>query len=419
MKRLTSILILLLGFLSALTAQTTDWSAAIGTNRDKVVLIEYYEQLNSVEAIVDKGRVKRYLTGILVTRDGLIMTSSSIFKPRLEFSSPQSFYNSYRLPSDIRVKMSDGRYIPARFIGKDDDKKLAFIRLKTGTKTEPVQFSPQHALHLGSPVLIIQHLPQRFHSELMVSRRMVNAVIKQPQTRFLCENNIRALSHFGLVLDEKQNPVGIIRTSAAAKSGGFGFDDTDSYEPMEIVPFAQFKNLIDNPPLFKKKKTRRKKWLGIYMQPFTRKMARYFGRDSLTGVLVNTIIDTSPASKAGLRVGDILTALNGQPLKAEKDTDLESFRRKIRGYENERVVFTVFRSRRFLEIPVTLGEAPISSYLADELSNPLLGFSVKELTQDIIIVKQLDYDTEGVWVSRVEQVVSGHNGVRFGKEICK
>ncbi len=56
-----------------------------------------------------------------------------------------------------------------------------------------------------------------------------------------------------------------------------------------------------------------------------------------------------------------------------------------------------------MDIPVELGEAPISSFLADELSNTLLGFSVKELTQDIIIVKQLDYDTEGVWVSRVER----------------
>ena len=403
MKRLTWIVLSTLLPLLTLQAGNIDWSDAIKDNRDKVVVIEYYEQLNSVETIVDKGRVKRYLTGIIVDDSGLILTSSSIFKPNLEFSTPQSFYNSYQLPSDIRVKMADGRYIPAQFVGKDDDKRLAFIRLKTKEKIEPVEFSAKHNLQLGSPVLIIQHLPNRYDSELMVSKRMINAVLKQPFPRFLCENNISSLSDFGLVLNAKQEPVAIIRSSGYNSVPSFGFDDGNGYEPMEIIPYEQFKELIKNPPVFKKKETKRKKWLGIYMQPFTRKMAAYFGQDSLSGILINTIFDKSPAQKAGLQIGDVLTRLDGRPLKAEEDKDLEEFRRIVREHESDKIVFTVFRNGRFLDISVTLGEAPISSYLADELSNALLGFSAKELTQDIIIAKQLEYDTEGVWVSKVER----------------
>ena len=50
-----------------------------------------------------------------------------------------------------------------------------------------------------------------------------------------------------------------------------------------------------------------------------------------------------------------------------------------------------------------LGATPISQYLAGEVSNGKLGLSVKELTQDIILAKQLDWETEGVWVSKVER----------------
>ena len=41
--------------------------------------------------------------------------------------------------------------------------------------------------------------------------------------------------------------------------------------------------------------------------------------------------------------------------------------------------------------------------MADEYSDELLGLGVKELTQDYIINNDLDFDTEGVWVSRVEE----------------
>lgn len=403
MKRTTWIVLNTLLLLLTVQAGNIDWSDAIRENRNKVVVIEYYEQLNSVETIIDKGRVKKYMTGIIVDDNGLILTSSSIFKPNLEFSSPQSFYNSYQLPSDIRVKMANGQYIPAQFIGKDDDKRLAFIRLKTKQKIEPVKFSDRHNLQLGSPVLIIQHLPNRYDSELMVSKRMVNAALKQPFLRFLCENNLSSLSGFGLVLNAKKEAVGIIRSSGYNSVPNFGFDNSDSYEPMEIIPYEQFRALIKNPPVFKKKETKRKKWLGIYMQPFTHKMAAYFGQDSLSGILINTIFEKSPAQKAGLQIGDVLTALDGRPLRAEEDTDLEEFRRIVREHKSDKIVFTVFRNNRFLDITVTLGEAPISAYLADELSNSLLGFSAKELTQDIIIAKQLEYDTEGVWVSKVER----------------
>ena len=72
------------------------------------------------------------------------------------------------------------------------------------------------------------------------------------------------------------------------------------------------------------------------------------------------------------------------------------------------------------KVKVQLGDTPISQYLADEVSNSLLGMSVKELTQDIILAKQLDWETEGVWVSRVERAGwADVSGLQIGDLILK
>ena len=62
----------------------------------------------------------------------------------------------------------------------------------------------------------------------------------------------------------------------------------------------------------------------------------------------------------------------------------------------------ILRNKKPIEITVTLESAPKSRFLAEEYSDPVLGLGVKEITQDYVINNDLDFDTEGVWVSRIE-----------------
>jgi S1-C subfamily serine protease len=55
-----------------------------------------------------------------------------------------------------------------------------------------------------------------------------------------------------------------------------------------------------------------------------------------------------------------------------------------------------------VELSIYLESAPKSRFLAEEYSDEFLGLGVKELTQDYIINNDLEFDTEGVWVSRIE-----------------
>lgn len=380
-----------------------DWNKNVKKVQDKIVIIEYFEQIISLEAIVEKERAKKQITGIVVDDSGLIMTSSSIFKANLEFSSVISMFDQAEKPTDIRVKFHDGKTLSAEFVGKDDDQELAFVRLNKSDNIKPIEFKEKSGLNLGSGILIIQHLPQEYDYEFVVYPRRINAIIAKPQKKYLCENNIKALSHFGLVLNEDGDAVGVINSEQPMPDMSFDLPEYIFNQPIEIVLYETFSDLISNPPVFKEKDTTRKKWLGIYMQPFDRKMAAHFNNKNLKGVLVSTVITDSPAEKAGLLAGDVITAIDNVEVSAEKDNELEEFRKLIREQKDSNVVFKVFRDSNFLDLRIELGVTPISQYLADEVSNETLGLSVKELTQDIILAKQLDWETEGVWVSKVER----------------
>lgn len=395
-----SVLIIIILMLIIQQAQA-EWDKVIDKIRDKIVLIEYYEQIITSEAIVERERVKKRLTGVLVDDDGLIMTAADIFPANLEFSPSANFFDQPSKPTEIRVKFEGKELEPAEFIGKDDDKKIAFIKLLKKPGVTPIRFLANAKLRLGSKILILQHLPRQYDYELIISERLINSILSKAPEKYLCENSLKSLSDFGLVLNPKGQAIGILDAPDDLSGNAFNLPEMEN-QPAEVVLYNTFARLISDPPLFREKETTRKKWLGIYMQSFNREMAHYFHVPDMSGVLVNTVLEDSPAAQAELQAGDIILAVNDQKIRAEKDSDLERFRDLIREQEDSNVWLRIFRNGQYFDKLVVLGDTPISQFLADEISNPLIGLSVKELTQDIILAKQLDWDAEGVWVSKVE-----------------
>ena len=394
---------LVLSLIFYLPGFAADGQTAYRPYADRVVVIEYYEVASTFHSIQNKERTKKFLTGVVVGDSGLVMTSASIFKARLEMGGGPAAFHGAQKPTDIRVRLADGSYVPATFVGKDDDLGLAFVRMKSGTNVKPVHFSDTGALVRGQRIWTLHRLPESFDFELVVSEKIINTVLKEENARYLCEANPLVTHPFGLALDAGGRPVGVVNSAPSANGMGALFARTSRYIYWVVTPFKEFKQLIAHPPVYRQKQTARKHWLGVYMQPFTEEMAGYFGADSVQGVLINTILEGSPAQKAGLKIGDVVTAVNGIPVPARTDNDLQLFRKLIRQARQEQVTLTVFRNHKIATMRVTLGEIPFSQFLAEEASDELLGFSVKELTRDIILAKHLEYDTEGVWVSRVER----------------
>ncbi|MBA1333355.1 serine peptidase, partial [Candidatus Endoriftia persephone str. Guaymas] len=60
-------------------------------------------------------------------------------------------------------------------------------------------------------------------------------------------------------------------------------------------------------------------WLGVLIQDVTRDLAESFGMQHPQGALVARVLPGSPASKAGLQVGDVILSYNGTKLKSSSD----------------------------------------------------------------------------------------------------
>lgn len=96
--------------------------------------------------------------------------------------------------------------------------------------------------------------------------------------------------------------------------------------------------------------------LGVQVEGVDGQLAKYFGVDS--GVLVRSVTEDSPAAKAGLKAGDVITAANGTPVK-----DAGDLRAALRSIDDGKpVALSVTRDRKTLSLQATL-DAPDSTRL--------------------------------------------------------
>ena len=107
-------------------------------------------------------------------------------------------------------------------------------------------------------------------------------------------------------------------------------------------------------------------FLGILAVPLSDDMREIAGTDK--GVLIDSLTDSSPAAKAGLLPGDVVTRIDGQPVTTLAEL-VERLRTRKPGDEIE---VTYYRMGKRQETRVTLGEAPAREYSPHE-GGPLLG----------------------------------------------
>jgi membrane-associated protease RseP (regulator of RpoE activity) len=88
--------------------------------------------------------------------------------------------------------------------------------------------------------------------------------------------------------------------------------------------------------------------VGITTSLLTKQLADYFGVSGGHGILISSVSDNSPASKAGLRAGDVITEVNG-----EKIDDAGDFTRALNQKEDGEVTLTIIRDKSQRTIKVT------------------------------------------------------------------
>jgi len=176
--------------------------------------------------------------------------------------------------------------------------------------------------------------------------------------------------------------------SGSGGSQGIGF----------AIPINMARNVMDQ--LIKNGKVVRGS-IGITIQDLTHDLAEEMGLSGREGALVTEVKADSPASAAGLKRGDAITAVDGQAVKSNSD-----LRNHIASTApGTRVTLTVFRDGVQQLVPVTLAELPSPGGIAGGGGHaPMeeaLGLTVQPLAREL--ASQLGYDGDsGVVVTQIE-----------------
>jgi serine protease Do len=145
-------------------------------------------------------------------------------------------------------------------------------------------------------------------------------------------------------------------------------------------------------------------YIGILPQDVTPALAKAFNAQDTSGALVGEVTPNSPAARADLKRGDIIVAINGEPV-----TDANQLRMKIGMMApNSTATLKVMRNAQAQDVAVTLGEYPSKEERTslDSHSNPdadksLDGVSVENITPETAQDLKLPASTPGVVVSEV------------------
>lgn len=420
MVRFKFFMILLL--LPVMNVNAGTWPENIETVINSTCIVEFYQPLNENSEIKERSRIKKQLIGLLVSDSGLILTTEEIYPANLDISS-NSFYfrESQHPPEDITVKFKNDQKFKANFLGKDEETNLAFIKIeKPDNLPQYIQFKKNSVLKIGQPIYLIERLTEKYDFEAIVNSEHINAIIKKPRKKILVNSNQNVLSNGGLVLDQDGNAIGLVQNNRE----NYGYHDDmmeNQSNIIEILLASDFTNLIANPPILSEMKNGTgKSWLGIQMQILTKDMAKYWGIENTSGIIINKLVPDSPSDEAGLEIGDIIISINDFAISGDDKKNLEVFRNYVRNLDNKNVIVKYIRKGEYQSTEIDLRSAPKSQFLADEKLIEDLGFSVKELTQDIFLNYNIDFDTEGVWVSKVERAgIASIAGLRIGDLILK
>jgi S1-C subfamily serine protease len=234
-------------------------------------------------------------SGFLFTPDGLILTNSHVVHDA----------------SRIEVTVADGRRFPARIIGDDPATDLSVIQIDS-SGLSAVALGDSQALRVGQLVIAIGN-PYGFQST--VTAGVVSALGRSLR------------SYSGRLIED------VIQTDASLNPGNSGGPlvasdgrvvgvNTATILPAQGLCFAIGINTAKfvASRLLRDGRIRRS-YIGVSAQtaPIHRRLVRYYDLTKETGVVVLSTEQASPAQRSGLREGDVIIALEGQPIAGVDD----------------------------------------------------------------------------------------------------
>jgi serine protease Do len=267
-------------------------------------------------------------SGVIISPDGYIVTNNHVVDGATE----------------IRVTMSDRRILPAKLIGTDPLTDLAVIKI-AGTNLPNVPWGNSQDLHPGQTVLAFGN---PFGFRFTVTRGIVSAL-----------NRPNPYS------DDPRKPGQFIQTDAAINPGNSGgplvnahgevvgintflISSTGNFSGMGFaIPTQIVRPTVDE--LIKYGKVSHG-YMGIGITDVTPENSRFFDVSNAEGAVVTQVEPNSPAAQAGLKVGDVITQLDGHNVNDAGSLQAEVSTKR----PGTKIGLTVLRDGKSTSVPITL-----------------------------------------------------------------
>lgn len=143
----------------------------------------------------------------------------------------------------------------------------------------------------------------------------------------------------------------------------------------------------------------RKAWLGVASQPLTPKLATRLAINSDGGARITQVYAGTKAETAGLKVGDVILAIDGNPVPARRPEDTDVLARQIRQYKTgSTAVFSLWREGKNVDVNVPLEIQPVPTTEMPWWEDLQLEFSARDLAFDDRVRLQLAPDAKGALI---------------------
>ncbi|GMV40197.1 MAG: putative periplasmic serine endoprotease DegP-like protein [Myxococcales bacterium] len=223
-------------------------------------------------------------SGFLLSADGFVVTNSHVVDEA----------------SEIKVKLSSGEELPATLVGTDPATDIALLKVDARRPLPHVLVGDSDALRVGDQVVAIGN---PFGLQHTVTSGIVSAKARVigagPYDDFIqTDASINPGNSGGPLFDLRGSVVGV-NTAIIRHASGIGF----------AVPINVVKDVVAR--LATDGKVSRG-WLGVGIQPLTKELARGMGLDDQKGAVVSQVFPGGPAERAGVRLGDVIVAFEGQ-----------------------------------------------------------------------------------------------------------
>ena len=290
--------------------------------------------------------------------------------------------------------MSNNEEIEATLIGTDALSDIAVIQLKgaPGRQFPAAAFGDSDALNVGDPVMAMG-------SPLALSQSVTLGIVSN--LKMVMPRAFRSGGSFVLDGEDVGSMVRWIAHDASiypGNSGGplvnmhgeiVGINEI-SFGLSGAIPGNLARRVADQ--IIEHGSVQRS-WLGVDVQPLLK------DGPSASGVLIGGVVDGSPAARAGLQAGDILTQLDGKPVSVRFDEEIPLFNQTVSALPvGKQVDLVVQRGTQTVNLKLTTGEREPAQLKTQELKS--WGFTARDISQQTARELKLN-DPSGVLVTSV------------------